>query len=319
MKLVTKFTSLGDCAYNAVEKNFHKTIKWEKLVKKDEDPEALHQMRVGMRRLRTVISGLGATLNLPKSASDKKVRKIAKILGNLRDIDVLKSIIENNYQPHLLPQEQKYLQVAFSTLFKQREVAFSHVQKTFKDEIYKSFKSDLQAWLENPLYQPLAVLPIKQVLPDLLLPEISKFILHPGWMIGTDVRDSEDIIPITWTPEQLENNLQTQGEILHDLRKQAKRVRYQMELFTQFYGEAFHAHISQIKNVQEILGNLQDSMVLNTWFVNIFQSELNHKLSGLTTLLAANRYQLWQQWQPLKAEYLKLENQKNLHLTIMQN
>jgi CHAD domain-containing protein len=319
MKLATKFTSLGDCAYNAIEKNFHKTLKWEKLVKKDEDPEALHQMRVGMRRLRTVVSGFEPSLNLPKSARDQKVGKIARILGNLRDIDVLKAILENNYQPHLLPQEQTYLEIAFSTLAKQREVAFSHVQKTFKDEIYKSFKSDLQAWLEKPLYKPLAALPIKQVLPDLLLPEISKFILHPGWMIGTEVADTESIITISWTPEQLENHLQTQGEILHDLRKQAKRVRYQMELFTQFYGEAFHAHISQVKAVQEILGNLQDSMVLNAWFGNLFKSELNDKLSGLTTLLAANRYQLWQQWQVLKAQYLEAENIHQLHLKIMQN
>jgi CHAD domain-containing protein len=30
-------------------------LKWEKPIKKDEDPEALHQMRLGMRRLPTAI------------------------------------------------------------------------------------------------------------------------------------------------------------------------------------------------------------------------------------------------------------------------
>ncbi|MHC5831555.1 MAG: CHAD domain-containing protein, partial [Nostoc sp.] len=47
MKLATQTTvkTLGDYAYQAIEKHFKKTLKWEKSVKKDEDPEALHQMR----------------------------------------------------------------------------------------------------------------------------------------------------------------------------------------------------------------------------------------------------------------------------------
>ncbi|MBD2295375.1 CHAD domain-containing protein [Anabaena sphaerica FACHB-251] len=320
MNLDTKTTikTLGDCAYQAIEKHFHKTLKWEKSVKKDEDPEGLHQMRVGMRRLRTAVSRFQLSLNLPKSASDKNIGKIAGILGNLRDLDVLKEILENNYKPHLLQQEQAYLEIAFSALAKQREAAFSHVQKTLKDENYKSFKKDLQQWVEKPIYQPLASLPIQQVLPDLLLPEVSKFLLHPGWMIGTKVVNSEVIVQSNWTPEQLEQHLKTQGETLHDLRKQAKRVRYQMELFTDLYGESFAAHISQVKHIQETLGNLQDSMVLNEWLENIFKSEINKQISGIITLLAANRYQLWQQWRPIQEKYLKAETKHQFHLTVLQ-
>ncbi|MBD2135400.1 CHAD domain-containing protein [Sphaerospermopsis sp. FACHB-1094] len=319
MNLATTPTvkSLGNCAYQAIEKHFHKTIKWEKSVKKDENPEALHQMRVGMRRLRTAVSRFELCLNLPKSASDKNIGKIARILGNLRDLDVLKEILENNYKPHLLPKEQASLEIAFSTLAKQREVAFSQVQKILKDETYKSLKNHFQKWLEKPSYQPLADLPIQQVLPDLLLPEVSKLLLHPGWMVGTQVVNSEVVVQSNWTPEELEKNLKNQGKILHDLRKQAKRVRYQMELFTDLYGEAFTTHISQVKSIQEILGMLQDSMVLNEWLENIFKSEINEQISGLITLLAVNRYQLWQQWQPLQQQYLKPETRQNLYLTIL--
>ncbi|MEA5575434.1 CHAD domain-containing protein [Anabaena sp. UHCC 0451] len=320
MKLTTKttVTSLGDCAYQAIEQHFRKTIKLEKLVKKDEDPEALHQMRVGMRRLRTAVSRFELFLNLPKSASNKNIGKIARILGNLRDLDVLKEILENNYQPHLLQTEKASLQIAFSTLAKQRKVAFSEVKKILKSENYTSFKNNFQQWLKQPSYQPLAYLPIQPVLPDLLLPELSKFLLHPGWMIGTEVVNSEVVVQNNWTPEQLEQHLKIKGETLHNLRKQAKRIRYQMELFTDLYGEDFTAHISEVKNIQETLGNLQDSMVLNEWLVNIFKSEMNNQLSGLTTLLAANRYQLWQQWQPIQTQYLKAETRHKLYLTVLQ-
>ncbi|WP_016952422.1 CHAD domain-containing protein [Anabaena sp. PCC 7108] len=310
--------TLGDCAYQAIEKHFNKTVKWEKSVNKDEDPEALHQMRVGMRRLRTAVSRFGLSLNLPKSISDKNIGKIACILGKLRDLDVLKDILENNYKPHLLHKEQEVLQIALSTLDKQRKTALSHIHKTFKDESYKDLKKDSQDWLKKPSYQPLASLPIQQVLPDLLLPEVSRFFLHPGWLVGTEVVDSKVIVQANWTPEQLEQHLKTEGEILHSLRKQAKRIRYQMELFTELYSESFAANIIDVKHIQESLGMLQDSMVLNEWLANIFKSELNSQLRGLTTLLAANRYQLWQQWQPLKERYLKAETSYNFHLTILQ-
>jgi CHAD domain-containing protein len=315
----TKIKTLGDFAYQAVEKHFKKTVKWEKSVKKDEDPEALHQMRVGMRRLRTAVSRFGLSLNLPKSVSDKNIGKFARILGNLRDLDVFKETLENTYKPHLVDKEQESLQVAFSALAKQRDIEVSHVQKTLKDESYKSFKKDFQEWLEKPEYQPLASLPIQQVLPDLLLPEASKFLLHPGWMIGTQTINSEVVIQPNWTPEELEKNLETQGETLHSLRKQAKRVRYQMELFTELYGESFAANIADVKDIQENLGMLQDSMVLNEWLENIFKSELETKLRGLTTLLAANRYQLWQAWQPLQQRYLQADTRYNLHSVVLES
>ncbi|MFM6308521.1 MAG: CHAD domain-containing protein, partial [Dolichospermum sp.] len=156
------------------------------------------------------------------------------------------------------------------------------------------------------------------ILPDLLSPEVSQFCLHPGWLIGTKIINSEIVIQTKWTPIQLEEHLKTEGETLHSLRKQAKRLRYQMELFTELYGESFAAHIHDVKNIQEILGMIQDNMVLHEWLENIFKSELDRELPGLTTLLAANRHQLWQEWQPLQKRYLQADTRYNLHLVVLQ-
>ncbi|AFZ59117.1 CHAD domain-containing protein [Anabaena cylindrica FACHB-243] len=314
----TTIKTLGDCAYQAIEKHFKKTIKWEKSVKKDEDPEAVHQMRVGMRRLRTAVSRFERYLSLPKSVSDKNIGKLARILGSLRDLDVLEEILEKNYKPHLVEREQEFLQTAITALHKEREAAFSHVQKTFKDEIYKSLKNKCEDWLKNPSYQTFSSVPIHHVLPDLLSPEVSEFCLHPGWLIGTKIVKSEIVVQTKWTPTQLEEHLKIEGETLHSLRKQAKRLRYQMELFTELYGESFAAQINDVKNIQEILGMIQDNMVLHEWLENIFKSELDNQLQGLTTLLAANRYQLWQEWQPLQQRYLQAEARYNLHLAVLQ-
>lgn len=319
MKLATKPTiqTLGDYAYEALQKHFKKTLKWEKTVKKDEDPEALHQMRVGMRRLRTAISRFELALNLPKPISDKNIGKIARRLGHLRDFDVLKETLENQYKPHLSNKEQKYLQTAFEALAKQRGHALTTVETTLKDESYKSLKQAFNEWLEKPSYQPLAYLPIQQVLPDLLLPEVSRFLMHPGWLVGTQVVESQLTINTNWEAEKIEEHLTTKSETLHDLRKQAKRVRYQMELFSDLYSESYAAYIADVKSIQEILGQMQDSVVLTEWLEDVLKSEMHNHLSSLTKLLSENRYQLWQQWQPLQERYLKAETKHGFHLTVL--
>jgi CHAD domain-containing protein len=313
----TSIKTLGEIAHQAIEKHFVKTIKWEKAVKKDEDPEALHQMRVGMRRLRTAVSRFEKYLILPKSTNDKTIGKFARILGSLRDLDVLEEVLKKNYKPHLIEKEQQSLKTAFTALDKQRENALSHIQKIFKDEDYKSFKNECESWLKNPNYQSFSSVPIQYVLPDLLSPEVSQFCLHPGWLIGTKIVESEIVVQTKWTPSQLEEHLKKEGETLHSLRKQAKRLRYQMELFTELYGESFAAYIHDVKSIQEILGMIQDNMVLHEWLKNIFKSELDIQLCGLMTLLAANRYQLWQEWQPLQERYLQADTRYNLHLVVL--
>ena len=47
--------TLGHYAYRIIQKNFKKIVKYEKAVSDDTDPEPLHQMRVGMRRLRSAL------------------------------------------------------------------------------------------------------------------------------------------------------------------------------------------------------------------------------------------------------------------------
>ncbi|MCL6751688.1 CHAD domain-containing protein [Nostoc sp. CCCryo 231-06] len=319
MKLATQPTvkTLGDYAYQAIEKHFKKTLKWEKSVKKDEDPEALHQMRVGMRRLRTSVTSFGLAVDVPKPVNDKNIGKIARRLGNLRDLDVLKESLENNYKPNLPCKEQESLQTAFNALAKQREHVQSSVQKTLKDESYKSLKDALDKWLEKPNYQSLASFTIQQVLPDLLLPEVSSFLLHPGWLVGTEFVESEVKIHKNWKPEKIEKQLTTEGEIIHSLRKEAKRLRYQMELFTDLYGESYAAYLTEVKSIQEILGTMQDSAVLTDWLTDVFKSEIQTELPTLAALLTENRYQSWQKWQPLQERYLKTETKHSFHLTIL--
>ncbi|PAX57043.1 CHAD domain-containing protein [Brunnivagina elsteri] len=326
MTLATKpiVQDLGNYTYQAIQKHFKKILKWEKTVKKDEDTEALHQMRVGMRRLRTVVSSFGFAVNLPKTACDRNIGKIARKLGELRDLDVLKESIETNFQTGLTNQELKYLQKAFDVFDKHRENVALSVKETLKDARYKLLKSSLNQWLEEPSYQESAKLAIELVLPDLLLPEVSKFLLHPGWQFDmyldtstlSHLNDSDNFKEED-KKKEIHRYLARNNELLHSLRKQSKRLRYQMELFVEFYDETYAGYVGDVKNIQDILGEIHDIDVLEEWFHDIFGSEFTEKLPTFVNLLAEKRHQLWQRWLPLQQRYMQTDTRHQLHLAIL--
>lgn len=319
MTLATKPTvkTLGDYIYSAIEKDFKKTYKWEKSVKNDKDVEALHQMRIGMRRLRTMVTRFNSIVNFPKSANDKNIGKIAHCLGSLRDLDVLKETLQTTYQPQLPKKERVNLSHIIDSLDEQRVDAATDIKALFKSGRYKSLKIELKQWLEEPSYQPLANLTIKQALPDLLLPEVSCFLLHPAWLIGTKVEENKVVVSRDFDEKKVEKQILTKGENLHDLRKLAKRLRYQMECFTDLYGEGYANYLAQVKSIQGILGSMQDSVVLDEWLQDVLESKISTQLPTLATLLKKNRYDLWQQWQSLQERFLKLETRQEFHLIIL--
>ena len=312
-----KINTLGDCAYEAIERHFKKIVKWEKVVKQDKDPEALHQMRVGMRRLRSSVNGFSLAIALPKPISDKNIGRIARKLGQLRDLDVLKETLENVYQPNLPAKEKEFLEEIFKTLGKQRDDALTGVRSILKDESYKSLKQSLKSWLEKPVYQDSAALPIKQVVPDLLFPEVSHFLLHPGWSIGTKIENTDIVVRKDWQAKKIEQVLTTGGENLHNLRKQAKRLRYQMELFPDLYGDRYQTHLGEVKKVQDILGQLNDDVVLAGWLSYVCKSKLQGKLPNLASLIKDRRHRLWEEWQSLQEVYLKPETKQDFRLTVL--
>lgn len=135
--------TFGDWGKLAVEKHFEKILKHETAVLEDKDPEELHQMRVGIRRLRSAMIGFAPAIALPKTTTEKDVGHLGKVLGELRDLDVLKSTIETEYLPNLPASEQKYLAQAIQIITKKRKKAFKKVKSTLQKKSYQHFKQDL--------------------------------------------------------------------------------------------------------------------------------------------------------------------------------
>jgi CHAD domain-containing protein len=308
--------TLGDWAKIAIQQHYQKILKHEALVLKDKDPEELHQMRVGMRRLRTAIAGFSCAVILPKSVDEKKVGKIATVLGKLRDLDVLEETLTTIYLPELSKIEQKKLDKLFIKIKKNRQTIAKNTKEILHKNIYQDFKTDLNTWLEKPVYTAMASLPIEYILPDLLSPQISAFLSHPGWIVGSNLHQTENIIDFNVPAKRLEDLSHQEEMILHSLRKETKRTRYLMELLLFFYGENYQEILTKIKQVQEILGAIQDDFVLRQILGQVYGHNLQKILPIMTQKIQEHRLQNGLQWEELRQFFLFPANRIQLRLSI---
>ena len=306
----------GDWAYKAIAKHYNKFIKYEEKVLKDKDPENLHQMRVGMRRLRSAVSGFTPAVDLPSVVTPVNIGKIAKILGELRDLDVLQETLVTQYQPYLLESERESFELVLKKLKKRRKSAFKTVVKTLKSKFYFKLKSNCESWLDNPAYQTIAAIDVKQILPDLLLPQISHLLLHPGWLIGVEIIDGKIDLAGESTIK-LEGDLAlTEEKTLHDLRKVAKKIRYNMELFKDIYSQNYSNYLQEIEEVQEILGVMQDCYVLESFLSEVLERDIAETLPTFKKIIRENRQQQWQKWRIKQEHFLNISKRQDLRTTI---
>jgi CHAD domain-containing protein len=306
--------ALGHSAYNAFQKHFKKSTKYEDGVLADRDPECLHQMRVGMRRLRSAIQVFGFAVKLPETVRDRHIRQFAQVLGAVRDLDVMQ--MELMTDAELPKTERKKLKQVVKELLGQRSQDFKHLKKTLKSDEYQTFKRDFEDWLSLPKYKAIAQLPMQEVGPDLLLPLVSQILLHPAWLVGIQF-ESEQIEFSALTPELIRKQLKESGEQLHDLRKQMKRLCYQMELFVDLYGDEYKTLAEEIKTIQEVLGHIQDSAILQEFLSQKLDKSITEVCPTFSNHLDQKRLDAWQQWRSLQEKYLDADFRSKLRHQII--
>ena len=308
---------LKEWANIAIAKHSRKILKYEAGVLQDKDPEELHQMRVGMRRLRSAIAGFAVAINLPKTVNEKNIAKIGRSLGKLRDLDVLLAALKDDYRPLLPVAEQKSLDKVLKSLNKQRKDELKQVRKTLNSKLYFNLKQELQNWLEQSQYKSIGEFSIYPVLPDLLLPQISQLLLHPAWLVGVELENGQIQFPKMLNSKAVEQLLEQEEPLLHDLRKSAKRTRYNLELFDRFYDDTYHYYLKQIEKIQEVLGQIQDCYVLREILEKVLKSAIAVKMPELEALFSKIRDEKWQEWSILQEEFLDDKTRRELRQTII--
>jgi CHAD domain-containing protein len=154
-------------------------------------------------------------------------------------------------------------------------------------------------------------------LPDLLLPQISSLLLHQAWLVGAKLEAGEIKILKFDSSEEVERLLNREGTVVHDLRKEAKKIRYNMALFTQFYGDAYLAYLDRVKAIQELLGQIQDCYVLSEFLTEVLEENLEDRLPTLADLFKQIRFQKWKEWQLLQQEFINTQNRQEFRKVVL--
>ncbi|NEP15683.1 MAG: CHAD domain-containing protein [Leptolyngbya sp. SIO4C1] len=295
---------LGAYAHRTVQKHFKKAIKQKRRVLKDTDPEALHQMRVGLRRLRAAIELFDHAVDLPAPLRDRSLAKIARRLGGVRDLDVLLLWLQNFCQTtELSDAEQTALQRVEADIHQQRQKRFRRMRRELKRDRYADWVEATQQWLAEPRYRLPALIPIELVAPDLLLPLVGEMLQHPGWLVGT--AQTQPLRPLKrMSLQQINRCLAAQSDLLHDLRKRMKHLRYQSEFFIDLYTPAYAALVKDFRQLQDTLGSLQDEAVISDCLAQTLGSTWAEQVPSLAQFFTQERRQLWKAWQAMQAQYL---------------
>lgn len=182
-----------------------------------------------------------------------------------------------------------------------------------KGEKYQHLKKSLKDWVNEPTLGAIASLPANVAIPDLALPLLSHLWLHPGWWVGTTHTLQ---VNTQLNAAAVDDLIAQNSEALHSLRKQIKRVRYQLKLICDLYGDRLSPALVDLETMQEALGQFQDSSVL-AQFLETALPHASKQMPQLFSLLADQRHQAWQQWQTLQKTYLEPATRHQLRAILL--
>ncbi len=330
-------TLFGGYAYQIIRQQSKRVFKLRSPVLADTDPEAVHEMRIGTRRLRSALSLFDDVIALhPPNSSEssltrsddaaasgisnqltKAVRKLTKTLGKVRDLDVMQQWLEQTLTApdsdtaaasQLEKAEKKTVKTLLKKLKKRRNKKFSSLEKVLSNKSYKKLTHQFNQWIEQPTFLPAAQELAGRAAAVRIVSPIAELLQHPGWQVGTSTQGKQ-LSPIPGlTLADLNQLLDQSGPQLHDLRKQIKGIRYQMEFFRGLFDLTYAAQVREFRAIQSLLGQLQDQVVISEFFTDEIGADWPQQLPTIEAAFQASRLELWQQWQSYQRKYLALQS-----------
>lgn len=250
----------------------------------EEDPEVLHQVRVSLRRLRTVLSLFGPALVLPRAVRPARLAALARRTGEARDLDVLEDRLREQLLPRLEPLDPSALRPLRRHLARRRQRAFAAALDALEAPRTTRLLHKLARWQQQPRFTALGHEPLADWLLEWHRPLAGTLVLHPGWW-ADHPRDPQ----------------------LHALRKRIKGVRYSLEALADQLDPAGADWIAALRQAQTVLGELHDLQLLEA-LLHADQDRISPSLSqGMGAELERQRAIAWARWRELSGWLLRPE------------
>lgn len=207
-----------------------------------EDIEAVHDMRVATRRIRSGLQLLNEYYkSKPVRAHSQALRKLARALGHVRDLDVLIEGLEAFEKSKRKKVEKTAIREIIDILNSEREDARAYLVRTLDKSAYPRFLGKFAAFLttegagaKSHAESETAPSQVRHLLPALIYDHLGV------------VRAYDHVV---------EN---ADAETLHALRIEFKRLRYLVGLFSEVLGSQADGFIEEIKAIQDHLGRMND-------------------------------------------------------------
>lgn len=208
------------------------------------DPEGVHQMRVGARRLRSDLRTFRSLVD--RSVTDPvrdELRWLGTVLGAVRDPDVLADQIRSVGASTLDDDDDRArLDHALARLEAERDTAVATLHGVLGSDRYRRLLDQVVALAEAPPLTDESDTPAADVLPGLVA---------KPWR---DLR--RQVAALGDAPSD---------HALHEVRKQAKQVRYATEAVAPAVGRKARKAARGAAKVQDVLGDHQDTVVAEEW------------------------------------------------------
>lgn len=226
------------------------------------DPEGVHDMRVASRRLRAVLQVFGPWLDpgeVDRLAT--AARRVTRALGRVRELDVMRLALEA-MQRRAQPLRAFAIEQVDAQLAAERRRARAKMMKRFARVDLEDFDERLRhlvAELRHAASAHGASAPTPASSPgdagaeptmlDLMRSVAPEVILHARRIVdpplGGELGSAAD------------------REALHEVRIEAKKLRYILEILTPDLGPEGKRLVRRLRRLQERLGNFHDDAVLD--------------------------------------------------------
>ena len=220
-------------------------LHWLPLVRSEADPEPVHQSRVAVRRLRSALAIFRrATPDAPFAALASDLKELATKLGAARDWDVF--LGGSGRAVRLAFNDDKHIAALLTAAGRKRAAAYATLETYLRGN----------SW--HALSLRLALLPTSR-----------------PWEETHDAAQLERLAAraanfATAALRRQRKRVLAAGEdfyalappALHEVRKQAKKLRYSSEFFAPLFGgKAVRRFVERLVDLQEALGALNDGSV----------------------------------------------------------
>lgn len=223
---------------------FAEMLSHEEGTKLGEDIEALHDMRVATRRMRAALLLFNEAFDPEAIKPQRKgLRDAGRALGEARDWDVFieKAVADANTK---LAGHTEGLQPMLNAWEAARAAARQQLYTLLNSEKYQTFKLLYNLFLHTPGAGRRSAAPgqisprrVRDVAPAMIYTRLEA------------VRTYEAILPFATLTQ------------LHELRMEAKKLRYALEFFREVLGPEAREAITELKALQDHLGELHDADV----------------------------------------------------------